>query len=196
MSHYTRRDFFQFWRRLAPAAPAVADGETHAEAAAPAHPTAERDDGLPGYLRPPGALAEALFVATCDRSHECIKACPYEALLPLGEAYAAAQGTPVILPETHPCRLCSDLPCIAACPSGALAPTPLDEVSMGLARWSEENCILTHGDLCTACIAACPVSPVTLWTEGGRIVVDAERCTGCGMCVYACPTAPRSLTIG
>lgn len=40
-----------------------------------------------------------------------------------------------------------------------------------------------------ACLRACPVTPkaITKDTETGVVIVDENRCTGCGECVIACP---------
>lgn len=40
------------------------------------------------------------------------------------------------------------------------------------------------------CIKACPVN-ATFTVEGGIVVVDEEKCIGCGACVSACPYDAR-----
>lgn len=40
------------------------------------------------------------------------------------------------------------------------------------------------------CVAACPVS-ATYKTEDGVVLVDEQRCIGCGYCVVACPYGAR-----
>jgi Fe-S-cluster-containing hydrogenase component 2 len=44
-----------------------------------------------------------------------------------------------------------------------------------------EHC--THA----ACAAVCPVDAITRDQETGRVLLDRERCTGCGLCVQHCP---------
>jgi Fe-S-cluster-containing hydrogenase component 2 len=38
-----------------------------------------------------------------------------------------------------------------------------------------------------ACASACPVEAITRREDTGAMVVDAERCIGCGMCQVSCP---------
>ncbi len=37
------------------------------------------------------------------------------------------------------------------------------------------------------CIEACPVQAISKDTETDATIVDKEKCTGCGLCVKACP---------
>ena len=41
-----------------------------------------------------------------------------------------------------------------------------------------------------ACTQVCPVS-ATYYTDGGVVLVDKDRCMGCGYCVQACPYEAR-----
>ena len=53
-----------------------------------------------------------------------------------------------------------------------------------------ENCLAARGVYCRSCADACAEAALrAMPTLGGgaRILVDAERCTGCGDCVRACP---------
>ncbi|MBN1838058.1 MAG: 4Fe-4S binding protein [Spirochaetales bacterium] len=38
-----------------------------------------------------------------------------------------------------------------------------------------------------ACVLACPTGAVSRLAPGKPVLVDEERCIGCGMCVQACP---------
>ena len=38
-----------------------------------------------------------------------------------------------------------------------------------------------------ACMAVCPADAITKRSEDGIVVVDREKCTGCGLCRDACP---------
>ncbi len=41
------------------------------------------------------------------------------------------------------------------------------------------------------CIATCPVDGATFKREDGVVLVDSERCIGCGYCVQGCPYGAR-----
>lgn len=46
------------------------------------------------------------------------------------------------------------------------------------------------------CRNACPVSAITKRVEDGIVVVDQNKCIGCGFCVWACPfNAPQLTTV-
>lgn len=53
--------------------------------------------------------------------------------------------------------------------------------------YEPRSCLLTtHGpDTCRACVDACPHSAIEL---GPRIEIDEIDCTGCGICIAACPS--------
>ena len=73
----------------------------------------------PGILRPPGALEERDFLATCLRCQLCAEACDTGCIELLGPTEGRHAGTPHITPARVACNLC--LACTRACPSGALA---------------------------------------------------------------------------
>ncbi len=151
-------------------------------------------DMLPEFLRPPGALEEDRFLKACTRCDDCAQACPYDVILPLGPAYGTANGTPAILPRDRACRLCEDLPCAQACPSGALRVIPTSQVRMGTARLDESLCWAAMGQPCDYCVGECPV-PGALQLNDGRVQVDEASCTGCGMCVQICTATPSALNV-
>ena len=98
---------------------AVGEGLAHLQDYEPATEVCSK----PNFLRPPGAVHEAEFLGLCTAGNDCIIACPKQAIRKAGDEFGEQQaGKPMILPETNPCWLCKDLPCITACETGALRP--------------------------------------------------------------------------
>lgn len=199
----SRRDFFRGLlggaRRTGPAAPpAPAPLVTLLDPAlAPAAPACPepsrfgRGKPLP-VLRPPGAIEESAFLSACTRCGKCLEACPHQALVLAPERFRAAAGTPMLAPLDSPCRLCDDLPCVAACEPKALrADLPL---RMGTAVISPIHCLAHRNSPCSACVEQCPV-PAALRFEAGRPVVVADACTGCGVCQHVCPAPQNAVLI-
>lgn len=155
---------------------------------------------LPGdRVRPPGALDEGAFLDACVRCGLCVQACPYDTLrlADLGDAVPA--GTPYFVARENPCRMCEDIPCAVACPTGALRPglTDIRDADMGLAWLSDRDRCLsyTSAAYCDSCYRACPVMGEAIRMLPGRgpagrrnfvPTVDAGHCTGCGLCERDC----------
>lgn len=152
-------------------------------------------------LRPPGALGEDDFLSACIRCGLCVRDCPYDTLklAELGED-GPATGTPYFTARDVPCEMCDDIPCVAACPTGALDPEldNIDDAQMGTAVLvDQENCLNFLGLRCDVCYRVCPVidEAITLETShntrsGKHAIfaptVHADRCTGCGLCEKSC----------
>ena len=153
-------------------------------------------------LRPPGAIAEDKFLGACIRCGLCVRDCPYDILFLATPESDVATGTPYFNARTGPCEMCVDnpIPCIAACPTGALdhALTDINLSKMGIAVIvDQETCLNFLGLRCDICYRVCPVidEAITLEllpnTRTGRHAlflptVHSEHCTGCGKCEKAC----------
>ena len=151
-------------------------------------------------LRPPGALAEDEFLGACIRCGLCVRDCPFDTLhlAQLGEPVAV--GTPYFAARDVPCEMCDDIPCVAACPTGALDPelSNIDDARMGLAVLiDQENCLNFLGLRCDVCYRVCPLidQAITLELEHNKRsgiharflpTVHSDACTGCGKCEHAC----------
>ncbi|MBK8724853.1 MAG: 4Fe-4S dicluster domain-containing protein [Holophagaceae bacterium] len=171
----------------------------------------------PKLLRPPGALDEFAFLTACTRCDKCIEACPQDSLLKAGPSAGLGLNTPYLEPRDVPCYLCTELPCITACPDGALvwprrtlkggeAVEGPRAVKIGTARVKTELC-MTYGteaqpaQACRTCVDRCPYPGLAIRigdAEDGAIPhpeVIADVCTGCGLCVFGCPTPEPAIVV-
>lgn len=158
-------------------------------------------------LRPPGASMENVFLATCIKCGQCLQVCPPQIvhLADLGEGLGV--GTPYIVARTGGCILCPGLPCVLACPTGALEPGLTDgkDAEMGWAVLSKpQTCLAVLGKDCRICLERCPIKeqrPIVFARHtrpDGAVYhepVVQNTCVGCGKCEQECPTAPASITI-
>lgn len=161
-----------------------------ARGAAAGQAVASQDISLALLQRPPGAVAEGQFLASCTRCGECITACPPQAIVwAPPEAGEKRAGTPYIDPIRQACVMCLDTPCITACEPGVLR----DELplTMALARVDTVACLAWQGQPCTLCADQCPVEGAITLDDASRPTISPEACTGCGVCVQVCP-APRN----
>jgi len=154
----------------------------------------------PGLLRPPGALAEADFQGACIRCGLCVRDCPYDILDLARPEQPMATGTPYFVARQLPCEMCEDLPCVRACPTGALDPslTDVNKARMGLAVLiDQETCLNWLGMRCDVCYRVCPLIDEAITLEpqhnprtGSHTlfipVVHSDACTGCGKCEKSC----------
>ena len=166
-----------------------------------------------GFLRPPGALEERLFLSRCLRCGQCVEACPTNFIQPsLLETGFAGLWTPVLIAKAGYCVYECNL-CTKSCPSGAIAPLTLmikKSFKVGTATINRNRCLReVEGGDCRLCVEKCPVPGKPLREEPrqesvhGRVgvvrplYVVADLCTGCGICEHFCPTgAARGITVG
>jgi ferredoxin len=195
-------------------------GDDEAETAAPAFVEARRQlvvgglagigmaaMGFPGWtaggagsvapetLRPPGALPEPDFLASCVRCGACIAVCPPNALQPLYvEAGLDGLFAPGLVPAGGPCDPhCTR--CGEVCPTGAIRHLAGDErlwAKTGTAEIDQARCIAwAEGQRCMVCDEVCPFAAVVFRLDAGHPVavptVETTKCAGCGYCENACP---------
>ncbi len=154
---------------------------------------APRPQQMIPVFRPPGAVDEATFLDECTRCAACIEACPHEAVIQAPERLRRAAGTPVIDPDRSPCRMCDDLPCVAACEPDVLSLAA--PVLMGTARITPQTCLAHQpGPGCTVCSEQCPVEGAIEVVDGRPRVVESA-CTGCGVCRYVCPAPENAILL-
>ncbi len=151
-------------------------------------------------IRPPGALDEKDFVSACIRCGLCVNDCPFPTLSLATEKDQVAIGTPFFTARKAGCEMCEDIPCVEACPTGALDKnlTDINDAKMGLARIVDtKGCIAYQGLRCEVCFNVCPIRGKAITIEmkhnkrSGKHtlfipVVNYDYCTGCGKCEEAC----------
>ena len=164
----------------------------------------------PAALRPPGALPEngvsrpPASAAACACATAPTTCCTWPS-----RKSRCPPGTPYFVARQAPCEMCEDIPCVKACPTGALdhSLTDIDKARMGLAVLVDhETCLNFLGLRCDICYRVCPVidkaitlDPQTNARTGNHTlfipVVHSEHCTGCGKCEKACPTEIAAIKV-
>ena len=98
----------------------------------------------PMAIRPPGAGPEEDFLGACIRCGMCVRDCPYDILELARPESLVATGTPYFTARSGPCEMCEDIPCVRACPTGALDHhlTDINKSRMGLAVLSDQETCL------------------------------------------------------
>lgn len=72
-------------------------------------------------MRPPGALEEADFLASCIKCGQCVQVCPVQAIKLDDITEGFGNGVPYIDSRTQACDFsCDAVQCVLACPTGAL----------------------------------------------------------------------------
>jgi ferredoxin-type protein NapF len=143
---------------------------------------------------PPG-MRGLLEPGTCRTCHRpCVAACGQDIVRIHPDGHALA-GIPWLDFSAAGCTFCGE--CVRACPylvagDDAAAPT------LGTARLERGRCLNWQGVICRSCLGACPVQALQQ-DRHRRVIVTADRCTGCGMCIAICPAdalvvAPREST--
>ncbi len=96
-------------------------------------------------LRPPGAVEEDEFLALCIKCGQCLQVCPYHSIKLSDFGKGHGVGTPYIDANERGCYACEAVPCVLACPSGALDhhTEKATDIKMGIA-------VLEHPRSCLA----------------------------------------------
>ncbi len=112
-------------------------------------------------IRPPGAVTEDDFLATCARCDECLKVCPTNVLQP---AALEAGWEGVFTPRLDFARSFCEYTCAECgkvCPTRSIAPLDLADkqrVVIGVARIDKTLCLpYAKGTECLVCEELCPV---------------------------------------
>jgi len=142
-------------------------------------------------IRPPWAGEGNLFTDNCERCDECIQVCP-EKILFRGDG-----GYPEVDFKRGLCTFCVE--CVAVCKHGAFhyfkSDEPHEICSTPDNAWQldvsiKPTCLSLNAIVCRACGDACDVDAIQFRLQLGGVaipVVDNDKCTGCGGCLYICP---------
>ncbi len=179
----------------------------------------------PLIIRPPGAIDGDDFLGACIKCGLCVVACAnrpnrhaHKVTLKLAKpGDRQPMGTPYMEPRDVPCYMCKDVPCAEACPTGALDTDSLldesgrpsiDRARMGVAVVDPQACVAYHqwGLQCDICYRACPLMDEAIYLKYERNVrtgkhaflvpvIDADVCTGCGICEERCITEKASIKV-
>lgn len=160
-------------------------------------------------IRPPGALNETEFLASCVRCGECMKVCIRNALQPVFmETGIEGMFTPKLVPRLGYCEFNCTL-CGQVCPTGALENLSLEKKHafvIGKAYVDKNRCLpYASGKPCIVCEEHCPthdkaIKFKTVTSEdqtGNRVelkqpyIIDS-LCIGCGICENMCPVTGNS----
>ncbi|MEW6551277.1 MAG: 4Fe-4S dicluster domain-containing protein [Campylobacterota bacterium] len=153
------------------------------------------------YLRPPGALDEKDFLATCIKCGQCVQVCPYHSLELLDITKGNSVGTPHLDARERGCYLCDLLPCVLACPSGSLNHDVMEasQVQMGMA-------ILKRPDRCLAMLGQNVkeedlseiLTHSNLNEREAKVLEDLKGYIGkpCTICADLCPYPTKEKAIG
>jgi ferredoxin-type protein NapF len=138
-------------------------------------------------VRLPWAIAEDAFTDGCSRCGDCLPVCP------TGIIGKGSGGFPALNFHQNECTFCGK--CVEVCREPLFRPReqrPFDHVmAIGGA------CLPKHGVECRSCGDACEPIAIRFHFNSRRMaepMLDAERCTGCGACIAACPADAINLT--
>jgi polyferredoxin len=170
----------------------------------------QRAEGGPGadrVVRPPGAIPEREFLARCTRCGACVGACLTGGLQhSLLEAGFEGVWTPVLRGRSGGCEYECNL-CGKVCNSRAIRYMPLEEkqeAKMGTAMINTNLCLAWQEErLCYICDEICPSGAVDFKAGEGDVEGEAiekprvlvDKCTGCGLCEWKCPTSPAAIFV-
>ena len=133
--------------------------------------------------RPPWfqQLMENSSLACSHCEQECAASCPQSIISIHPDAHAFA-GSPWLDFSVTGCTLCGD--CAEACP--AIEHFEKESSIIGTMQLVKTKCLTWNNVFCMSCIGKCDVRALQL-DERRRLVLNHSLCTGCGMCIHACP---------
>lgn len=149
---------------------------------------------------PPGSESIANLEKHCTACQLCISNCPNNVLISGNNPIKPMQ--PVMSYENGYCRP-ECVKCSEFCPTGAISKiTNIEKsaIKIGTAIWIKEKCLIyTEEIACNNCARHCPTGAIFLIPSLANdpnspkiVVVNNDRCIGCGACENLCPSRPLS----
>jgi Fe-S-cluster-containing dehydrogenase component len=188
---FSRRRFLAIVALLAPGALAAGawwprDLDVPRPGGGPVEPGGSPAPGEPGAGQP--AWAFGVDTTTCIGCGRCVEACKLENGVPLNpecnrtwvERHAVAADGTVYVDSPH--AGIDGFPTLSTAPGAATADIRHSFFMPRLCMQCENP----------PCVGVCPVG-ATYRTAEGVVLVDQNRCVGCGYCVVACPYGARYL---
>ena len=131
----------------------------------------------PALVRPPGALAEKVFLSRCIKCGQCMRICPTNVIHPAGmQGGLEGLWTPVLNFRigSSGCQL-NCIACGNLCPTAAIRPISIDE-RLGRNRYAEQG----------------PIKIGTAFVDRGRCLPWAMD-RPCIVCQENCPVSPKAV---
>jgi len=144
-------------------------------------------------IRPPWAVDADRFIDICERCHDCIDVCP-ESIIKRGDG-----GFPEVDFQRGECTFCEK--CAQVCSVAAFEPAPRDiEGAWHLVPSVRSSvCLSLNAVTCRVCGDRCEADAIRFRLHTGAMaepLVDVDRCSGCGACVFSCPVGAISICAG
>ena len=121
---------------------------------------------------------------------ECVASCSQDIIRLHADGHAHA-GRPWLDFSVTGCTLCGD--CAEACPS--LESYEKETYQMDNIQLAKASCLTWNNIFCMSCIGKCDVRALRL-DERRRLILNDSLCTGCGMCIHACPVNALAIQSG
>ena len=121
---------------------------------------------------------------------ECVASCSQKIIRVHREEHAHA-GTPWLDFSVAGCTFCGD--CAEACPS--IENFEKESSQIGNLQVAKKSCLTWNDVFCMSCIGKCDVRALQL-DERRRLTLKNGLCTGCGMCIHACPVDALAVQSG
>lgn len=143
-------------------------------------------------IRPPGALEEDDFLATCIRCYRCQDACEPGAIQFFTEKHGKHYHTPYVDPAIKACEPC--MKCTEVCPTPALTP-----MTMKQKREVTMASVELRVDMCLSYKAKRIRDEQFMMMEIGREATESEAPTErrgpCGECYMFCPVREHAIKL-